>query len=71
MHFSAFSKRAGTFNKWRGLSSVCAKLEPASYKNNKMQEINVFQEFTLGALYKLRPERLRKQEALWLTNNSF
>ena len=25
--------------KWGGLSSLCAKLESASYKNNKMQEI--------------------------------
>ena len=29
-----------------GLSSVCAKLEPASSKNNEILEINVLQKFT-------------------------
>ena len=35
-----------------GLSSVCAKLEPASYKNNEILEINVdvLQKFTSHAL---------------------
>ena len=33
-----------------GLSSVCAKLDPASSKNNKILEINVLQKFTLHAL---------------------
>ena len=29
-----------------GLSSVCAKLEPASSRNNEILEINVLQKFT-------------------------
>ena len=33
------------------LSSVCAKLEPASSKNNEILEINVLQKFTSHALY--------------------
>ena len=32
-----------------GLSSVCAKLEPASSKNNEILEINVLQNFTSHA----------------------
>ena len=36
-----------------GLSSVCAKLEPASSKNSEILEINVLQKFTSHALYKL------------------
>ena len=32
------------------LSSVCAKLEPANSKNNKILEINVLQKFTPHAL---------------------
>ena len=34
-----------------GLSSVCAKLEPASSKNNELPEINVLQKFTPHALF--------------------
>ena len=34
-----------------GLSSVCAKLEPASSQNNEILEINVLQKFTSHALY--------------------
>ena len=33
-----------------GLSSVCAKLKPASSKNNEIPEINVLQKFTSHAL---------------------
>ena len=33
-----------------GLSSVCAKLEPASSKNNEILEINVLQKFASHAL---------------------
>ena len=36
-----------------GLSSVCAKLEPASSKNDEILEINVLQKFTPHALYQL------------------
>ena len=52
--FSTFTKRADTFNKNNqcrmmlgSLSSACAKLEPVNYKNNEMQEINVWQKFNL------------------------
>ena len=34
-----------------GLSSVCAKLEPADSNNNEILEINVLQKFTWHALY--------------------
>ena len=34
-----------------GLSSVCAKLEPASLKNNEILEVSVMQKFTSHALY--------------------
>ena len=58
MHFSAFTKRADTFSKsnqcrikWEGVSSICVKLEPASYENNEMQEIIVEQKFTPHAPY--------------------
>ena len=34
-----------------GLSSVCAKSEPASFKNNEILEINVLQKFTSHALH--------------------
>ena len=33
-----------------GLSSVCAKLEPASSKTNEILEINVLQKYTSHAL---------------------
>ena len=33
-----------------GWSNVCAKLEPASSKNNEILEINVLQKFTSHAL---------------------
>ena len=33
-----------------GLTSVCAKLEPASSKNNELLEINVLQKFTSHVL---------------------
>ena len=36
-----FDKNNQCHVKWRGLSNVCAKSEPAGYKNNNMQEINV------------------------------
>ena len=55
--FSAFKKATDSFNKNKqchmileGLSSVCAKLEPASSKNNEKLEINVLQKFTSHAL---------------------
>ena len=34
-----------------GLSGVCAKLDPASSKNNEILEINVLQKFTSHALF--------------------
>ena len=34
-----------------GLNSVCAKLEPASSKNNEILEINVLQKSTPHALF--------------------
>ena len=56
--FSAFAKTTDKFNKNKrchmtleGLSSVCAKLETASSKNNEILEINVLQKFTSHALY--------------------
>ena len=46
--FLAFTKATDTFNKNKrhqmaleGLSSVCAKLELASFKNNKILQINI------------------------------
>ena len=58
--FSAFTKTTDTFNKNKqlhmtleGLSNVCAKLEPASSKNNEIFEINVLPKFTLHALWQL------------------
>ena len=33
-----------------GLSSVCAKLEPASFKNNEILDTNVLQKFTTHTL---------------------
>ena len=56
--FSAFIKITDTFNKnerchmtleW--LSSVCARSEPASSKNNEILEMNVLQKFTSHALF--------------------
>ena len=38
--------------KWGDVSNVCAKLEPASSKNNKMQEISALQKFASHVLYK-------------------
>ena len=35
----------------KGLSSACAKLEPASSENNEIRQINVLQKFTPHALY--------------------
>ena len=35
---------------FEGLSSVCAKLEPSSSKDNEILEINVLQKFTSYAL---------------------
>ena len=35
---------------WEVLGSVCAKLEPASSKNNETPEINAMQKFTPHAL---------------------
>ena len=34
-----------------GLGSACAKLEPASLKNNEVLKTNVLQKFTLNALF--------------------
>ena len=58
LHFSVFTKTTDTFNKNRrchmaleGLSSVCAKLQPASSKNNEILEINVLQKFTPPAFF--------------------
>ena len=55
--FSIYKNTADTFNKSKryhmtsdGLSSVCAKLEPTSYKNIEILEINVLQKFTSHAL---------------------
>ena len=49
---SAFTKTTDTFNKNKrchmtleGLSSVCAKLDPASSKHNKILKINVSKNF--------------------------
>ena len=60
LNFSAFTKTTDSFNKnkWchmtlEGLSSVCAKLEPASSKNNEILEINVLQKFTSHSLYSI------------------
>ena len=46
--FSRFIKRVDTCYKndecrmtWRGFGCVCVKIEPASYKNNEILEINV------------------------------
>ena len=44
-----------------GLSSVCAKLELASSKNNEILEINVLQKFTSHAFY-LTCETLRYRQ---------
>ena len=38
---------------FEGLSSVCAKLEPASSKNDEIVKINVLQKFTSDALWAL------------------
>ena len=55
--FSAFTKTTDKCNKnkqchttLKGLRSVCAKLEPASSKNNEILEINVLQKFTSQVL---------------------
>ena len=60
LHFSAFTKTTDTINKnkrchmtFEVLSSICAKLEPVSSKNNEMLEINILQKFTPRALYKV------------------
>ena len=42
-----------------GLSSVCAKLEQASSKNNEILEINVLRKFTSHALYWAQTQRDR------------
>ena len=56
--FSTFTKTIDTFNKNKCchmtlevLSCVCAKLVPASSKNNEILEINVLQKFTSYVLY--------------------
>ena len=36
-----------------GLRSVCAKLEPASSKNNEILKMNVLQKFTSHTLYRI------------------
>ena len=41
-----------------GLSSVCAKIDPASSKNNEILEINVLQKFTSHALFGANPQVL-------------
>ena len=54
-HFSALAGISYKYNKCHtaleGLSSVCAKLEPASSKNNEILEINVLQKFTVYVLF--------------------
>ena len=37
--------------KWGGRNSICVKLNPASCKSKKMQEINVLQKCAPHALY--------------------
>ena len=56
--FSAFEKATDSFNKSKrcylaleGLSSICAKLEPASSESNEKLEINFLQKFTSHALF--------------------
>ena len=60
LRFSAFTKTTDTINKNKqchmtlgGLSSVCAKLEPPSFKNSEILKINVLQRFTSRALSKI------------------
>ena len=54
-HFLALTGVPYKYNQYHttlgGLSGVCAKLEPASSKNNETLEINVLQKFTHIALY--------------------
>ena len=45
-----------------GLSSICAKLEPTSSKNNKILEINALQKFTSHALLGHEGVRLGETE---------
>ena len=63
LQFSAFTKTTDRFNKnkrchmtLKGLSSVCAKLEPASSKTSEILEKNVLQKFTSHALYDVASE---------------
>ena len=74
LQFSAFTKTTDTFNKnkrwhitFEGMISVCAKLEPASFKNNEILQINVLQKFTSHAL-SLRP---RFGRGVWLVRSNF
>ena len=54
-HFLALTSIPYKYNQCHtflgGLSSVCAKLEPASSKNEEILKINVLQKFTSHALY--------------------
>ena len=43
-----------------GLNSVCAKLQPASSKNNEILEINVLQKLTSHALYHPKSRRVHQ-----------
>ena len=53
-HFLALSGILYKYNKFHTalgrLSSACAKLESASFKNNKILQVNVLQKFTSHAL---------------------
>ena len=58
LHFLAFTKTTETIDKKKrchltlgGLSSISAKLQPVSSKNNEIIEINVLQKFTPHGLY--------------------
>ena len=54
-HFLALSGTPYKYNQFHttleGLSTVCAKLEPAGSKNDEILEINVLQKFTSHALF--------------------
>ena len=58
--FFAFAGKFHTYTEhhmnWEGLSSACAKLEPATCKNNEIQEIEMLQNCSLHALYFKGPD---------------
>ena len=47
-----------------GLSSACAKLQPASLKNKEILEMNVLQKFTSHALYFSPYQHVLNQEQI-------